>query len=66
MKASEVHKMSVQELKIEEEQLRQKLFEAKTHMVTQKLEKPHLITQMRRDIARILTEQKLRQTQAKA
>ncbi len=66
MKASEVHKMSVQELKLEEEQLRKKLFDLKTQMVTQKLEKPHLITQMRRDIARILTEQKLRQTQVKA
>ncbi|NJL32142.1 MAG: 50S ribosomal protein L29 [Phycisphaerales bacterium] len=66
MKASEVHKMSVQELKLEEEQLRNKLFELKSQSVTQKLEKPHLITQMRRDIARIATEQKLRQTQVKA
>ena len=60
MKASEVHKMSDQELQVEQENLRKKLFELRTSSVTQKLEKPHQIGQMRRDIARILTETKAR------
>lgn len=66
MKASETHKMSPVELTQELERLRKKLFELKGQMVTQKLEKPHLLVQMKRDIARLLTEQKLRQAPAKA
>jgi len=62
MKASEVHKMSAQELPVELESLRKKLFELKSQAITQKLEEPHRLGQIKRDIARILTELKQRQT----
>lgn len=61
MKAEEVHKMSDAELEAEEQRLRQKLFELRTQAVTEKLENPRLLTQIRRDIARILTEKRIRQ-----
>ncbi len=64
MKASETHKMSDQELTLEETNLRKKLFELRTHVVTQKLEKPHQLGEIKRDIARLLTEKKARQTKA--
>jgi large subunit ribosomal protein L29 len=63
MKAAEVHKLTDPELPVELERLRHKIFELKSQSVTQKLETPHQLGQMRRDIARILTEIKQRQTQ---
>lgn len=60
MKPAEVHKMSVDELKIEEGRLRQRLFELRSQAVTEKLENPRQIQHLRRDIARVLTEQTLR------
>ena len=62
MKAAEIHKMSDQELPVELQRLRKKLFELKAQSVTQKLEAPHQVSQMKHDVARILTEIKQRQT----
>ena len=51
MKAKEVHKLSAQELVEEEARLRRKLFDLRSQSVTQKLENPHAISAMRRDVA---------------
>lgn len=63
MKANEVHKMSVAELKEEVERLRKRLFELRSAAVTEKLENPRQLRNLRRDIARVLTEQRTRQLQ---
>lgn len=66
MKANEVHKLSAEELKVEEARLRQQLFDLRSQAVTEKLENPRQLRAIRKDIARLLTERKLRQTSAKA
>jgi len=60
MKASEVHKLSAAELKSEEERLRRSLFDVRSQAVTEKLENPRQLRNIRRDIARVLTEKNLR------
>ena len=60
MKAADTHKLSAEELTTEEQKLRRQLYDLRTQAVTQKLENPRLLKNIRRDIARILTEQKLR------
>jgi large subunit ribosomal protein L29 len=66
MKAVEAHKMSVEELTSEEQKLRRQLFDLRTQAVTQKLENPRQLKNIRRDIARILTERKLRSVKESA
>ena len=66
MNAAEVHKMSTQELAEEEQRLRRHLFDLRTQAVTEKLENPRLIRNIRRDLARILTIGRDRQIQGKA
>jgi large subunit ribosomal protein L29 len=61
MKASEVHKFSNDELDIEVGRLRQQHFELRSQAVTEKLENPRQIGNLRRDIARLLTEKRSRQ-----
>ena len=63
MKKSEVHKMSDAEMTEEVARLRKQLFELKCQAVTEKLENPRQLGNIRRDIARILTEQRQRQLQ---
>ncbi len=65
MKAVETHKMSDAELAVEAKNLRGKLYELRCQAVTEKLENPRQLQNMRRDIARLLTEQRKRQLQAK-
>ncbi len=60
MKAAEVHKMKTEELAIELKNLRAKLFELRTQAVTEKLENPRQLGNLRRDIARVLTEMRAR------
>ena len=60
MKAAEVHKMSDAELNEEGQRLRDRLFELRSQAVTEKLENPRQIRNLRRDIARIRTEQTAR------
>ena len=62
MKAVEAHKMSDEELKVEEQRLRRQVFDLRAQAVTEKIENPRLFGNIRRDIARILTEKKLRET----
>ncbi|MEL7087728.1 MAG: 50S ribosomal protein L29 [Planctomycetota bacterium] len=60
MKANEVHKMSDAELVETTSQLRTKLFELRSQSVTEKLENPRQLGQLRKDIARVLTEKRSR------
>lgn len=64
MKANEVHKMSDEELKVEDDRLRRRLFELKSQAVTEKLENPRELGEIRRDVARIKTEQRTRELAA--
>ena len=61
MKANEVHKMSDAELVETTSQLRSRLFELRGQSVTEKLENPRELGHIRKDIARVLTEQRSRQ-----
>ena len=64
MKAAETHKMSDAELIEESDRLRKRLFELRSQAVTEKLEDPKQIGQMKRDIARLLTEKRSREIAA--
>ena len=57
MKAADVHKLSNEELQVERQRLRKKLFELRCQAVTEKLENPRQISKIRRDVARLLTEE---------
>jgi len=61
MKASEVHKMKDEELAEQTDRLRKQLFELRSQAVTEQLENPRQLRNLRRDIARLLTEQRERQ-----
>lgn len=61
MKASETHKFKDEELTVEVARLRKQHFELRTQAVTEKLENPKQLGNIRRDIARLLTEQRARQ-----
>lgn len=63
MKASEAKKMSLEELESEQQRLRRHLFDLRSQAVTEKLENPRQLMNTRRDIARLLTELRQRQTQ---
>lgn len=60
MKASETHKLNAEEITSEEKRLRRELYDVRTKALTEKLENPRQVRNLRRDIARILTEKKLR------
>ncbi|MCE9590464.1 MAG: 50S ribosomal protein L29 [Planctomycetes bacterium] len=60
MKAKETHGLSKEELKIEEQRLRKELFDVRSQAVTEKLENPHKVGNLKRDIARLMTEQRAR------
>lgn len=58
--------MKTEELAIEVANLRKQQFDLRCQAVTEKLENPMQLRGIRRDIARILTEQKARENQEKA
>jgi len=64
MKIREVRQLTDEELAAELARLRRHLFDVRSQAVTEKLEDPTLITKARRDIARILTIQKERESAA--
>tara|TARA_B100000959_G_C14879595_1_gene581932 strand:- start:871 stop:1071 length:201 start_codon:yes stop_codon:yes gene_type:complete len=66
MKAKAVHKLGDEELAIEVDNLRKKLFELKTQGVTEKIQDTSQYDKIRKDIARLLTEQTVRSKAAKA
>lgn len=55
MKISAVREMRLEDLRLELDRLRRHLFDLRSQAVTEKLENPHLLTNTKRDIARVLT-----------
>ena len=64
MKAKEVHKLSEEEISIEVNRLRKQLFELRTQAVTEKIENTSQFANVRKDMARLLTEKNSRRTSA--
>ena len=60
MKAQEVHKFSNEEVSVEIARLRKRMFELRTQKVTDKIEDTSQFKKTRRDIARLMTEQRSR------
>ena len=60
MKAKEVHKLSDEEIQVEVDRLRRRLFELRCQAVTEKIEDTSQFAKTRRDIARLLTERSQR------
>ncbi len=55
MKISEIREMKTEELHAELDRMRRHLFDLRSQAVTEKLENPSLITNARKDIARVFT-----------
>lgn len=66
MKAQEVHKLKNDELVVEADRLRKRLYELRCQGVTEKLENPMQMREIKRDIARIETERHMRAIKAEA
>jgi large subunit ribosomal protein L29 len=66
MKAGEVHKLSVEELGVEVAKLRNDLYDLRTQAVTEKVEDTSKFKKLKKDIARLLTEQRSRELAKKA
>lgn len=66
MKAKEVHKLSEEELDLEVERLRRRMFELRTQAVTEKIQDISQFKKIKKDIARLLTERTQRRQQAGA
>ncbi|TDJ57443.1 MAG: 50S ribosomal protein L29 [Planctomycetota bacterium] len=60
MKATEVHKLSDEEIDVEVARLRKRSFELRTQAVTEKIEDTSQFASTRADIARLLTERNAR------
>ena len=61
MKPKEVRKLNDEEITVEVERLRRKHFELRTQAVTEKIEDTSQFGKIKKDIARLLTEQKARE-----
>ena len=55
IKANELRNMTVDEIKLKEETLKKELFSLRTEAQAGRIEKPHKINDVRRDIARCET-----------
>ncbi|MBL8744747.1 MAG: 50S ribosomal protein L29 [Phycisphaerae bacterium] len=60
MKALEVHKMTGEEIDTQLVKLRRGLYDLRVQAATEKIEDPTKFKKVRRDVARLLTEQKAR------
>jgi ribosomal protein L29 len=60
MKANEVHKLSGEEIDVELDRLRRKIFDLRVQTQTEKIEDPSQFSKVRADIARLLTERSAR------
>ena len=63
MKTQEIHRMSNEELGVEVERLRRRLYELRCQSVTEKVENPNEIGAVRKDIARLMTIRRQRELQ---
>ncbi|MHB1156235.1 MAG: 50S ribosomal protein L29 [Phycisphaerales bacterium] len=66
MKSKEAHKLTSEEIKVELDRLQRHTFDLKSQAVTEKLEDPSQLSKTKKDIARLLTEQRSRQLAAQA
>ena len=66
MKVKEIRQLSDEELGMELERVRRRLFDVRTQAVTEKLEDPSMLTKARKDIAMIMTIMRERQLSAQA
>ncbi|MAB82369.1 MAG: 50S ribosomal protein L29 [Phycisphaerae bacterium] len=60
MTPSELKKMSDEDITIEVQQLRRRLFDLRCQLVTEKIQNTSQFPMVRKDIARLLTEQNAR------
>jgi large subunit ribosomal protein L29 len=60
MNTKEVRKLKDEELSVEIERLRRKQFEMRSQSVTEKIEDTSQFGKIRKDVARLLTEQRAR------
>jgi large subunit ribosomal protein L29 len=60
MKFREVRKLSDEEIVVEAKRIRQRLFELRNQAVTEKIQDTSQYAKLRRDLARLLTEQSSR------
>jgi ribosomal protein L29 len=60
MKIGEIRQFGDEELRSELQRLRRHLFDLRAQSVTEKLEDPSMLTKAKRDVARLLTEQRRR------
>lgn len=60
MTGSEVRKLSDEEIQIELKRLRRRHFDLRTQMVTEKIQDTSQFVKIKKDIARLLTEQNAR------
>ena len=60
MNAKEVRKLSDEEITIEVDRLRRKMFELRTQAVTEKIQDTSQFAKIKKDVARLLTEQSAR------
>ncbi len=63
MKPSELRDMTVEELRQKEQDLRKELFNLRFQKVTGEIQNPNRIKEVKRDIARVLTIIRQKQTQ---
>jgi large subunit ribosomal protein L29 len=66
MKAAESHSLTSEEISVELKRLSRKLFDLRSQAVTEKIEDVSQFKKIRRDIARLKTERRARETAAKA
>jgi large subunit ribosomal protein L29 len=66
MTPKEVRKLNDEEVSVEIERLRRKHFELRTQAVTEKIEDTSQFGKIKKDIARLLTEQKARHLTAES
>ncbi len=66
MKSKEIRQLSDEELQMELTNQRRHLFDLRSQAVTEKLENPVMLTNAKKDIARMLTEINARQQQTLA
>ncbi len=61
MKAEEVQKLTGEEIVVEIDRLQRRLYDLRTQTVTEKIEDPSQFGKVRKDIARLKTEQRARE-----
>lgn len=66
MKPDEIRELKDEEIVVEVKRLRRELYTLRSQAVTEKLENPRRFGVLRKDIARLLTEQTSRRKQAEA